>query len=143
MMLRGGLVALTVLFCITMMTVTIGLDNGYEADSVEEARINESVRDEQLADLSEPRTPAPNPILPDRFESTEPREPPPLVSDVVRLILSASFAVASAVGVWAFRNQWWLPPAEEMVGVLNLITMVYVAGVAWVVYRRVREVLRR
>jgi len=142
MILRGGLVGLTILFFITMMTVTLGLHNGYAAHSIEDARINESVREEAMANLSEPQTPAPNPLLPDRFESTEPRAPPPSLLPMLRTLMSASLAVVSAVGVWTYRNRWWLPPPEEMSGLLDLIQTVYIAGVIWIGYRRTRRLLR-
>lgn len=90
-----------IVFALIVMTLTFGFKAGFAADSVDDARINESVRETMDAEMK---------------NATAPRgdvPPPPGVTaaaDIASSLFGLVLTGADAVARWTYLNQDWFTP---------------------------------
>lgn len=110
-----------ILWGMLWMSVIGGLSAGYSADTVADARLNQSERADSIGNVSinstehEEKTgklpdltdekPA-NPWLKEHMEKG--------ILIFLKTVMGFAFTIWSAVGVWTFENRGWLPPAEML-----------------------------
>lgn len=104
-----GSTLLLVVFCVFMVSLTVGASHGFDATSVEDARItpDEYETDQDSSDYE----PANNPWVPDQFEVTsQDVEQSSWAQDFVDYIVDLAMSFASAVAVFVYKNQSWMSP---------------------------------
>lgn len=130
-------VALT---AVLLMGAIMGFNLGYQADTLEEARISPDERQEHINDALEDEFEPPwyNEYLPEQFQR-EPAKPTGWQADLISGMVGFALTVASAISVWAFNNQWfpmWAAQGLTFGGTLAMLawasytSYTYIRGVA-------------
>jgi len=122
-----------------LMGLTVGLNTGYQADSVADAKI-ERGEDYQINESSYNQSEFdPYPYVPDKWQPTVSGESSPHLRTFVENTVEMTLSFASAVSIFTFHNKGWLRPFWVRPA-LWVATLSYVGGVVWWQKRRLSGV---
>lgn len=136
-----------VFFAVFMMALTMGVHSGLSADSLDDARVNESVRENASVSPAEIADREPRPTNQWMYQNVPGLEQPEntggvgfmdrYMANLINVVMSASLSIASAVSVWVYQNRWL--PHELLVYGVSGLTYGGMGLVVWYEYKGLRS----